>query len=316
MMIIEGIDIEGFGQYERFSLSGLRPGLVVVHGPNESGKSTLRRFVQWAVFGPRRGERAQLQNRHGHLAGALRVRDARGAAILSRAQDVELRLAGGGVLSGDDEVRGRLLAGLERELYDAVFTFDLFDLQRIEELRGDRVQHLLAIGALFGSGRNPVDILRELKREGEGIWRKRAQDVRVRVADQAVKRARAALAKAREEAVGYTLLDERVAALTASIDAARRERDRLDDARRDARRVAKSVPAWQTWRALTADLAETVGDLTPLPLETRERVSRAQGEAEAARARACEAADDLASAREARAAVVVDEALLAQAAEI
>ena len=39
-MRITGWSIDGFGQFHKAEVTDLPPGLIVVHGPNESGKTT------------------------------------------------------------------------------------------------------------------------------------------------------------------------------------------------------------------------------------------------------------------------------------
>ena len=45
-MNIRELHIEGFGRWHGLSLSGFEPGINVVYGPNESGKTTLLEFVR------------------------------------------------------------------------------------------------------------------------------------------------------------------------------------------------------------------------------------------------------------------------------
>ncbi|MGD8684158.1 MAG: AAA family ATPase, partial [Chloroflexota bacterium] len=49
-MRIETIAIDGFGQYHGAQLSPA-PGLTVVRGPNEAGKTTLLAFARAMLFG-------------------------------------------------------------------------------------------------------------------------------------------------------------------------------------------------------------------------------------------------------------------------
>ena len=50
-MRIEGLHIEGFGIFSDFTLQGLPPGLTIIRGKNEAGKSTLLAFIQRVLFG-------------------------------------------------------------------------------------------------------------------------------------------------------------------------------------------------------------------------------------------------------------------------
>jgi len=50
-MFIERIDVERFGALERFSIDRLGPGVQVLHGTNETGKTSLLEFVRAVFFG-------------------------------------------------------------------------------------------------------------------------------------------------------------------------------------------------------------------------------------------------------------------------
>ena len=51
-MRIDGWSIAGFGRLESWQVDGLAEhDLIVVLGPNESGKSTLRAFIETSLYG-------------------------------------------------------------------------------------------------------------------------------------------------------------------------------------------------------------------------------------------------------------------------
>lgn len=50
-MIIRKLHIEGFGIFKDHTVKGFRPGINVLYGRNESGKSTLLDFIRFTLFG-------------------------------------------------------------------------------------------------------------------------------------------------------------------------------------------------------------------------------------------------------------------------
>jgi hypothetical protein len=50
-MFIERIDVERFGKLSRTTIEGLGPGVQVLYGTNETGKTTLLEFVRAIFFG-------------------------------------------------------------------------------------------------------------------------------------------------------------------------------------------------------------------------------------------------------------------------
>ena len=53
-MWVEEISIESFGACKHVMISDLGPGLTVIVGPNEAGKSTILEFMRCIFFGFRR----------------------------------------------------------------------------------------------------------------------------------------------------------------------------------------------------------------------------------------------------------------------
>ena len=50
-MCVVGFHIDGFGSFSDVSLTDLSPGLSIVAGDNEAGKSTLLAFLRSILFG-------------------------------------------------------------------------------------------------------------------------------------------------------------------------------------------------------------------------------------------------------------------------
>ena len=50
-MIIERIQIDRFGALDRVTVDGLSAGVEVLHGTNETGKTSLLEFVRGVLFG-------------------------------------------------------------------------------------------------------------------------------------------------------------------------------------------------------------------------------------------------------------------------
>jgi len=48
---LSGFHVEGFGGLADFGIDDLSPGLVILSGPNEAGKSTLLDFLSAMLFG-------------------------------------------------------------------------------------------------------------------------------------------------------------------------------------------------------------------------------------------------------------------------
>ena len=50
-MRIKDIEVDGFGIWNSVKLQELPPGVTVLYGPNEAGKTTLMQFVRTVLYG-------------------------------------------------------------------------------------------------------------------------------------------------------------------------------------------------------------------------------------------------------------------------
>ena len=170
-MKIERARIDGFGVFESFSLE-LGPGLNVVFGPNEAGKSTLLAFIRGVLFGFDRG--ARYEPHKGAFGGELWLQTRSGPLVVRRVRgrrnegELSLRTA-----EGEPATPARLqdaLCGISRELFCEVFAFGLTELSSFQELaaQGGVSQALFAAG-IQGGQRFP-EVFEALKKGAEARY--------------------------------------------------------------------------------------------------------------------------------------------------
>jgi uncharacterized protein YhaN len=166
-MWVEEISIESFGAFKQVMIADLGPGLTVIVGPNEAGKSTVLEFMRCVFFGFRK--KSGRTNTYECLEGTPRrgwvtVRTGQSRLRVQRTEKVGSKE---GILTISDE-RGNGLdtgavplfrSGLERAAYETLFAFDLDRLRQLDQeaLRGKIVS--AALGSVVV---NPLDILRKL----------------------------------------------------------------------------------------------------------------------------------------------------------
>ncbi len=174
-MKIERIKIDGFGRFERWEET-LAPGLNIVFGENEAGKSTLLSFVRATLFGfSKRTEPSRYEPERGPFGGELLLDTAAGPLWVRRVgsrrrYEGELSLRTG---SGDRALPSRLseaMGGISRQLFFQVFAFGLDELAVFDQLaeQGEVAEALLAAG-MRGAKRLPY-ALDELRRSSEVIY--------------------------------------------------------------------------------------------------------------------------------------------------
>lgn len=154
-MRIKTLTIYGYGKWidKTFDFS---PEYHVIYGKNEAGKSTLMSFIHSILFGFPTRHSALLRyepkdsSRYG---GKLIIDDERfGIVSIERVQgkstgDVKVLLADGS--TGSDDLLHKIIYGIDRNLYQSVFSFHLKGIEQVEEMTKDQLsRYFLSAGAL------------------------------------------------------------------------------------------------------------------------------------------------------------------------
>ena len=253
-MKILGLRVDGFGTLSDLSVDELSPGLSVVWGPNEAGKSTLLDFVRAMLFGfPDRRSRAPGREplRGGRHGGMLRLLDDEGVEwVVERHADTRAAVltASDGRSGGEAELR-RLLGHADAGVFASVFAFGLSELSSLATLEADEVRDLIFTAGVLGAGRSATRAVQALESRRAALVRPRADaranDLRKRLDD-----AERALRERRDAAQGFPareaelrrLEEQKTAAHADRLDSGRRLRDldRLLACRPSANRIAEA----------------------------------------------------------------------------
>ena len=185
--------IDGFGMFHDCHLPDqgeFAPGLVVVSGPNESGKSTLLAFLRRVLYGFPVAQKRE--NPYPPLAGGRHG----GRALLSDETDKRIwveRFSGskGGPVriyeDGGAELAAAALSGLlahiPREVYHGVFAFGLSELASLDALDAEGIRERIYTAGL-GTAVSPAKVAEQLAKWQSEILKPRGQ---ARINDAAVK---------------------------------------------------------------------------------------------------------------------------------
>ena len=150
---LKHIKIDAFGAFSNRLVGPFAPGLNVVFGPNEAGKTTLSQFVGGVLFGweEARGLRNTYKPANAERAGALLFADDATGETL---QVSRVRNADG--LQGDVSV----VADIDRETFKTMFSLSSDELRRLKNT-SDVAAKLLTAGS--GTGASPAHALAELQ---------------------------------------------------------------------------------------------------------------------------------------------------------
>ncbi|MFH1117026.1 MAG: AAA family ATPase, partial [Pseudomonadota bacterium] len=186
-MYIREIFIESFGAAQQMRVGELEPGLAVIIGSNEAGKSTVLEFVRSVFYGyKRKGGSVNIYEAPDGTPRKGRLTLCNSSGEVLRVERAEKRGSREGGLAAYDLAGNRLdssnlmLRGmpLDRKSYEGLFAFDIEGMRRLdrEALRGK------ILAAAFGSiAVNPIDVITTLTgrirkiakcppREGESLW--------------------------------------------------------------------------------------------------------------------------------------------------
>ncbi|MDQ7781834.1 MAG: AAA family ATPase [Desulfomonilaceae bacterium] len=185
-MQIQEIFIESFGAARGMRIADLAPGLTVIVGENEAGKSTVLEFVRSVFYGFKRkgGANNVYEPSDGNLRkGRIVVRDATGSLL--RIERLEKRGLREGELTIYDDAGNRLdshlltLPGLpsDRKSYESLFAFDLDGMRQLDR---EALRSKILSVALGSVSVNPLDVIDTLNnrlkriakcppREGESL---------------------------------------------------------------------------------------------------------------------------------------------------
>ncbi len=183
-MQLREIHIDSFGATQNLKLTGLAPGINVLYGPNEYGKSTVMEFVRRMLFGfhtPRQGNAYKSDEKN--YGGRLVVQTSDGkSAVIARKKGTH----GGPVsvtlenelLDGESALK-QLLGHASKDLYTNVYAFTLDELQDLDSLGADEVKNRI-YGAGIGLNRvSLTKVMESFETEKEELFRARGNKPKI-----------------------------------------------------------------------------------------------------------------------------------------
>ncbi|WP_288823284.1 AAA family ATPase [uncultured Megasphaera sp.] len=147
-MKITQMHLDDFGIYHHVEWTPPEQGLMIIHGLNESGKTTLMKYVRSMFFGYPRGE---WKGFFGHID----IRRHTGKAYRIYRNEKEFYIADGDTILYE-EPSTMWWHGLDRQTYDKIFAIGLEDLQGFKILSNEEVRsHFFSIegGVRMGTTR-------------------------------------------------------------------------------------------------------------------------------------------------------------------
>ncbi len=178
-MRIAEFHIESFGCLERLSVSELQPGLSIVLGKNEAGKSTLLAFLRAMLFGfpSRRKGPDYRTTQDGRQGGRLVLLDGNQERItveryaMRRTKKFTATLRDGSLCS-EDQLHQRL-GRVTPDVYANVFAFGLGELQDFASLQDDKVRDAIYSAGMGTGKQSPAQLVQQLQAQSEQWFKPR-----------------------------------------------------------------------------------------------------------------------------------------------
>ncbi|MGN0262362.1 MAG: ATP-binding protein [Eggerthellaceae bacterium] len=166
---LKSLHIDAFGAFHNREIGPFSPGLNVVYGANESGKTTMRKFIGGVLFGwdDARGERNAYRPAGGMRSGSLSfalVEDESDMLACSRARNAQ------GLLPAGSEC---ILGGVDGESYNRVFSLDGQSLGAVRDV--DRMVDSL-LTAASGGAQSPASVASRLDARLKACFSKAASN--------------------------------------------------------------------------------------------------------------------------------------------
>ncbi|WP_186579184.1 ATP-binding protein [Aquibacillus kalidii] len=161
--------IYGFGKWQDYQLDFSKASLTVVYGENESGKSTIRQFIMFMLFGmtPKKRE-FYLPKTGGRLGGTLTVwMEEKGQFTIERIHD---RHNGEAICFQSDGSEyseiwlKEQLAGLNEQTFSSIYSFDSNDLNRLHAIKEKELGDVL-----LGIGMTGTDKINQIEKRLENL---------------------------------------------------------------------------------------------------------------------------------------------------
>ena len=170
-MQLREIYIDGFGIFTDKRITGLVPGVNIIYGKNEFGKTTLLEFVRRILFGfPTKKEKTNLYTplQGGSMGGSLKVVLQNGEDLIvsrgSGAHGGTVRISTANEVLQGQSVLNHLLGNASKDIFRNIYAFTIDELNDFNALNGDEVKN-----RIYGAGLGLGNIsLKEIEKEIKG----------------------------------------------------------------------------------------------------------------------------------------------------
>ncbi|WP_088825510.1 ATP-binding protein [Listeria goaensis] len=254
-MKITAIAILGYGKWSNVTFSDLAD-FQLVYGGNEAGKSTIMAFIHSVLFGfPTKQSsipRMEPKNK-GPYGGKLTLADTKlGVVTVERLRgkatgDVTVQLENGDVFG--EEKLAEILGEMDRQTYEAIFSFDIHGLQHVQQMKQAEFEKQLLVAGTAGSD-TLLQALLQLEKQMELLFKPNGRNPQINQAIQATNKVHESYLSAKQNNDNYAKL---LAKLTELDDASAErfnERKTLTGELSKLEWMKEKWPVYTEWQSL------------------------------------------------------------------
>ncbi|MBI4384644.1 MAG: AAA family ATPase [Nitrospinae bacterium] len=324
MRILE-IHIDGFGALGGRSFKNLQPGINLLYGPNEAGKTTLLEFIRRILFGfP--SKKAGKINYYAPMNGG-----ARGGRLICQLANGETAVirrvdgpSGGKVWAtvGGEEQEGQpavdaLLGHASEEIYKNIYAFSIAELQDFGTLNGEQIKSRIYGAGLGLGGVSLAGLEKGLQEFCDDIFKSPRKGSKHKMGDL--------LNEIREEEIKIRQVQEALGQfdeLSTRLEQLDRDRESLESRIREAEERRSALKTQEDLYPVYLELADAeshlarLEEITGFPENGFEVFSRRRREIEQAKRRLDEEAETLEKWKSGRDNIQLNAALLEREADI
>jgi len=263
-MKLTRLEVAGYGIWTGLRVEDFGPGLNVIYGPNEAGKTTLLEFLRWVLYGSSSTRGRYIPPFHGGRAGgSIQVAGDDGLLEIARwcperadslpEEQLVVRTADGSQHGG--EFLTTLLGGVDEATFINVFAISLWELQELASLGDTQAADLLYNLSLGVDGRWLLEVMRELETSRRRIVNGPDTPAQLLQLLAERKRLRGELSALEPGAGTYSELVGQRRQLQADIAAVQSQRGELEVQLRHIELAATLAQQWQQRNAIDQQLA-------------------------------------------------------------
>ncbi len=279
------INIEGFGNRTQWDSGPLDPGINLIVGPNEAGKSTIFSFVRSVLYGfspknkkhpyfPRKGDvefggsLELIWNESSHTLERF---------LKGRGDDAILRNAEGQPVDYGESA-GLYLTGVTQQVFTNVFSISLSELKDFDQKERTEISpYFLGLTERTGEQINPRKVLEEIYNSADEISKmdksKRRKPRRLEILKQEWRDARDRLREQKDEAEKARQCLQELTEIGEQIANLRRQETALLEEQKSLAGRRRTIDAAQKVIALENEL-NAVRELLQFPIESASELER------------------------------------------